>query len=333
MFRRLLALLLAACIATGCAVISLPIGLTRTPEMHEFTVKSADSWFTLDKILLLDLSGVISAESSGGLFGSTTNMLDDIQDALKFARKDKYIKAVILRINSPGGEVTASDIIYEQIRQFRQDLAKNNRPVVIYASILGEGASGAYYIAMAADKVYAHPTSITGAIGVVSSFPNLSGLAGKLGVQMRVIKSADKKDIGSMWREFLPDERAILQSTIDEMYQRFVTIVDDNRKNLDRDAVLKLADGRIYTARQALNAGLIDAIAYLDEVVKDAKQQAGITDAHIITYRRAAKFSGGLYSRANPAVPQSAPEVNVVQINAGDLLPLRKPGFYYLWLP
>jgi len=326
------ALAALAILAGGCAFVSVPLALSGTPDMREFVVQPARGMFTRNKILLLDLSGVISMEESGGLLRTRTSMVDDVQAALEKAREDGRIRAVILRIDSPGGEVTASDLIYAQLREFKRERARRGQPVVVTASILGEGASGGYYIALAADKIYAHPTSITGSIGVIATFPNLGPLAQKLGVQMRVLKSADKKDLGSMWRDFSAEERTILQGTIDGMYERFVGIVEENRPDLSREDVLRLADGRVYTAQQALEHQLIDGIAYLDEVVVKTREAAGLKDALIVTYRRESDFSGGLYSRLASAAPRT-PSVHLIEIHAGDLLPLRKPGFYYLWMP
>jgi len=334
--NRLIGLILLLFAAVGCAVITLPLGFSgRETRLQEFVIRPAKSRFVSDKILLLDISGSITGEASEGLLTESPSTLAEVRDVLDKAEKDKYLKAIVLRINSPGGEVTASDSIYEQIRRFKQKRLEDKKPVVVVASMLGLGASGAYYIALAADKIYAHPTNITGSIGVVAIFPKLADLTRKIGVDVRVLKSADKKDIGSMWRDFTPEERTILQQTIDEMYERFIRIVTENRPALRNiETVRRLADGRIYTATQALENHLIDDILYLDDVIERAKSQARISDASVVTYRRSATFRGGIYSRALPATPHASPQVNLLQINAdGIFAPLRQPGFYYLWMP
>ena len=332
--KRLLTILLVAAVANGCAIISIPLSLTRETKMREFSVRPAKGRLVTNKILLLDVSGVITAEPSSGLFSERPSMLADMRDALDMAAKDSRIKAIVLRVNSPGGEVTASDSIYEAIRRFKQERAQEKRPVVVVASLLGVGASGAYYISLAADKIYIAPTGITGSIGVIAMFPELAGLTRKIGVDVRVIKSADKKDIGSMWRDFTPEEQKILQQMVDELYNRFVDIVSRNRPGLSREQVRDLADGRIYTARQAREKGLVDDLLYLDDVIERAKSQAGISDAHVVTYRRLSDFQGGIYSRSSVAAPQPPPQVNLLQINADGLFaPWHQPGFYYLWMP
>jgi protease-4 len=137
-----------------------------------------------------------------------------------------------------------------------------------------------------------------------------------------------------MWRDFTDEEQKILQQSIDEMYERFIRIVAENRPALNVETVRRLADGRIYTAKQALDHHLIDDILYLDDVIEQAKSQSHVTDASVVTYRRTSNFRGGIYSRSAPAVPQAAPQVNLLQINANGLFgPLRQPGFYYLWMP
>jgi len=301
--------------------------------MREFVVTPPKHRLVMNKILLLDISGTITAEQRAGLFGHQSSTLADVRDVLDKAEKDRRIKAVILRIDSPGGEVTASDTIYEQIRRFKQQRLNSEQPVVVTASLLGQGTSGGYYIALAADEIYAHPTTITGAIGVAAIFPKLAGLTRKIGVDVRVIKSADKKDIGSMWRDFTPEEQKILQQMTDEMFERFVQVIDENRPRLDRETILRLADGRIYTARQALEHNLIDDIAYLDEVIEKTKSHADIRDAAIVTYRRTSQFRGGIYSRS-PVAPPAAAEVNLLQIDVGEVFESWwQPGFYYLWMP
>lgn len=341
MIHKLMILAVIVAIGNGCAIITIPSLFPREVEMREFMVQPAKSYLTRNKILLLDLSGIITDERHSSLFGEWPSTLADIRDALDKAQKDNRIKAVILRINSPGGEVTASDSIYNQVRLFKQRRAKEGGPVVVVASLQSMGTSGGYYIALAADEIYAHPTTITGAIGVVGIFPKLADLTRKIGVDVRVIKSADKKDMGSMWRDFTPDEQSILQRMIDEMFDRFALIVAENR-SLTSETVRRLADGRIYTARQALGNRLIDGISYLDDVIERTKQLAHLADARVVTYRRASEFSGGIYSRSSINDPlsrarselQTAPQVNLLQINADGLFgPSRLPGFYYLWMP
>lgn len=331
---RVLAATFLAVFAAGCGALSIPVSSPPGTELREYVVHPAGSRLTKAKILLIDISGLITGGETSGLLGTGSSTVADVRDALKKARKDQRVEAVIVRIDSRGGEVTASDAVYEEIRRFKKDRADAKNPVPVIASIVGMGASGGYYVALAADKIYAYPTSVTGSIGVIATFPNLAGLTSKIGVTMRVIKSADKKDSGSLWRDFTPEERKILQAIIDEMYERFVGLVAENRPELDRDAVLRLADGRIYTGSQALANKLIDGIAYFDEVVEKTKTAADLKDASVVTYRRTSNLRVGLYAKSPDPTPQAAPQVNLVQIDGKGLLdPPRRAGFYYLWAP
>src|SRR5262249_53189937 len=153
---------------------------------------------------------------------------------------------VLLRINSPGGEVTASDLIYHELMEF-----KKSEKVPVVAVILDEGASGAYYIASAADIIFAQPTAVVGSIGVILQTFHIAGLFEKIGVETMPIKSAEKKDILSPFRARSPEEKAILQHVVDDLYQRFLEVVLARPTAPSREELLKVADGRIVTAAEA----------------------------------------------------------------------------------
>ncbi|OGL46983.1 MAG: signal peptidase, partial [Candidatus Schekmanbacteria bacterium RBG_16_38_10] len=220
-----------------------------------------------DKILMIDISGIISEAGGSGVSGlfSNEDMVASIKEQLEKAKEDNRIKAVILRINSPGGTVTASDIIYNEIKKFKEE-----NDIKIISCMMDVGASGAYYIAMASDVVIAHPTALTGSIGVIFENFNVEGLFNKLGIKDASIKSGDKKDIGSPFRAITEEEKEILQEVNDNLYQRFFDVVYEGREELDRDDVKRLADGRIYSAEQALEEKLIDKIGYLDDAIEVA---------------------------------------------------------------
>ncbi len=332
--KRTIAAVLLAAASTGCAVFQVSLPGMRQERLREFVVQPARYFYTTDKILMLNLSGPITAEASSGLFSEQSSMLAEVREVLDRAERDSDIKALILRIDSPGGEVTASDAVYEQIRRFRKKCEVKKRSMPVQASILGTGTSGAYYVALAADKIFAHPTAVTGSIGVVATFPKLYGLTQKIGVDFQVIKSGEKKDLGSMWRAMTPEEQEIMQQMIGELFDRFVELIAENRPGLDREKVRRLSDGRIYTARQAVEHKLIDGIAYLDDVIESTKKAAGIKDAAVVTYRRASEFTGGIYSKRPFDAPEVLSQINLLQINAQGLFgPWRQPGFYYLWMP
>jgi protease-4 len=278
------------------------------------------------KLLLVDVTGFISEKESDGsrLEREKPSTVSQMKEALQKAEKDENIAGVILRINSPGGTITASDIIHHEINGF-----KNRRKVPVYACITGIGTSGAYYIATASDMIFANPTAITGSIGVLLLHFNVEGLMDKIGVTEDTIKSGPKKDIMSPFRASTPEEQQILQDIIDRLAGRFVEVVLARHGNrLDRQEVKKLADGRIFTAEQARAAGLIDRVGYLDDTIEDMKKSRGLKEAKIITYYRPGSYKASIY--AGP-VSDAATEINLIKINADGMEMLSTPQFLYLW--
>jgi protease IV len=326
---QLLILITAAILLQSCAIVVFPGLRSRKSNFEEIEVKEARGWFTINKVLLVDISGILTSEGHSGLLGSKINNVDELKEILKKAEKDPSIKALVLRINSPGGGITASDIMYHELMEFKKSTGK-----IIIAEMMGVAASGGYYISMATDKVLAHPTTVTGSIGVISIFPKIEDLANKIGVNMRVIKSGSKKDIGSLWRDFDPEEREILQSLIDEYYEKFLDIIALNRTNLERDKIRELADGRIFTAKQALDSGLIDGIAYLDDAINMAMQDAGVKDASVVMYKRSMDYRENIYSMGDfTGKASNDTQIGLINLNLEGLSPYSGPRFMYLWLP
>jgi protease-4 len=245
-----------------------------------------------------------------------------VREELRKAEKDDRVRALIVRINSPGGTITASDVLYHEILDF-----KVRRKVPVIAAIMDVGASGGYYAALAADTIVANPTTVTGSIGVVMVTVNAQGLLEKIGVAPITIKSGPMKDAGSPFRSLTEPERAVFQSIIDEMYGRFVGLIVQSRK-LPEDRVRALADGRVYTADQALRLGLVDRIGYLEDAVALARERAGLTEARVVMYRRPKEYRANIYS-ATPA-PATA-ESTLAQFAA--VLGGGGPRFLYLWWP
>ncbi len=192
----------------------------------------------------------------------------DTIDELTDYVKDSSIKAIVLRIDSPGGAVAPSQEIYEEVRK----AAVKKKIVVSMGSV---AASGGYYIASAATRIVANPGTLTGSIGVIMEIPNLSGLMNKVGVKTEVIKSGKHKDMASVFRGIGTEEREILQSALDNVHEQFIRAVSEGRKMLIDD-VRKIADGRIFTGEQARKAGLVDDLGNLEDAVKTAAKLAGI---------------------------------------------------------
>lgn len=275
------------------------------------------------KVLLLDISGMISSEGKEG-FVPAPGLIARIKEQLTKAAQDDQVKAVVLRINTPGGTVTASDIIYHELKTF-----KTSRKVPIVASIMDMGTSGGYYIAAAADAVLAHPSSVTGSIGVIMLTVNARGLLEKVGVEATAVTSGPRKDMGSPFRMMTSEERTIFQGLIDSFYQRFLTIVQEGRPNLQMEQIKKLADGRIYTGEQAKAAGLVDDIGYLEDAIELAKKKAQITEARVVTYRRPGEYSHNVYSKLLAPGPLAGlADMDVMAFIRGGA-----PQFMYLWMP
>ena len=318
----LLLLATAAATLTGC--ISFDLDSLLRNELEEITLEKPPR-STDDKILVIDIGGMIGSGDGGWFVGRVCSPAH-VKAVLKHAEADEDVKALLLRIDSPGGRVTETDLIYHEIREYAERTG-----VPVYAAIVTLGCSGGYYIAMAADKVYAEPTAVTGSIGVMMILPKFKGLAGKIGYEHEIIKSGAMKDMGNPLRDMSDEERDVMQNVVDSLHTRFVDIVAENRKTLgDRDRLKELADGRIYTADQAKEAGLIDAVCHVDGVLADLRKQAGLERARVVMYAYSDNPDTNLYSpaKSDPGLP--APLVNV---SLPDLPLSNTAGFFYLWMP
>jgi protease-4 len=300
----------------GCSVVSIDL-TPRVRPLEESTLEGSGS----GKVLLIDLSGVLAEEPIFTLESRPqVPLLARIREELKKAEDDDQVRAVVLRINSPGGTVTASDILYHEVMSF-----KARRKIPVVACILDVGASGGYYVALAADRIVAHPTTVTGSIGVLMLTVNASGLLEKIGVSASYVKSGDFKDMGSPFRGLRPEERALFQDLIDRFYGRFVELVAQSRK-MDEARVRAFADGRIYTAGEALSLGLIDQIGYLEEAIAAARTAAGLTEAKVVTYHRPRQYRATIYSAADTPGPTASLSDLARMVVSG-------PKFLYLWWP
>ena len=319
--HRAHALALAGLLAlSGCSLVTLDFQPKIRP-LEEETVEGKGS----SKILLLDLSGVLSEDLPSVSLGAPpprVPLLARVREELQKAEKDDRVRALIVRINSPGGTITASDVLYHELLAF-----KERRKVPVIAAIMDVGASGGYYAALAADTIVANPTTVTGSIGVVMVTVNARGLLEKIGVAPLAIKSGPMKDAGSPFRALTEPERAVFQSIIDEMYGRFVGLIVKARK-LPEDRVRAAADGRVYTAEQALRLGLVDRIGYLEDVVALAKERAGLSDARVVMYHRPKEYRANIYSATpTPSTAESTLAQFAAALGGGG------PRFLYLWWP
>lgn len=249
---------------------------TVTKKLAEVVVEGSGE----DKIVIIPIKGVITAQSTKNMLLETPSMIENVKKQLDQAREDNRVKAVILDIDSPGGGITASDIIYKEVLAFKEITGK--KVIVIMRDV---AASGAYYISAAADRIIAHPTTITGSIGVIMPLVNLADLAKKYGIAVTSIKSGDMKDIGSPFKEMSDGERKVLDGIVEEMYTRFLQIISDGR-GMKIEEVRKLADGRIFTGSQAVENGLVDQLGYIEDTISVAKEMSGLEEAKVIRYKR-----------------------------------------------
>ncbi len=278
-------LLVGACAATGLLVSAGAAGYTLVRGT------SARSGFG-NAVGVLHLEGAVTSGAPYGRSGITPERVDAL---LAQAAADPTIQAVVVAINSPGGSVVASDRIYQALRAFE-------KPVVIW---MGEtAASGGYYIACGGDLIVAHPDSLTGSIGVISQFITAEELLQKVGVDVVVITSGPRKDIGSPFRQMTEEEQALWQEIIGQVYEDFVQVVAKAR-DMSPEQVRELADGRVYTGRQAFEAGLVDELGTLDDAILTAAELGGIEgEPRVVILRASPSLSDLLVGmRSSSALP------------------------------
>lgn len=226
-------------------------------------------------VVHLALSGdQLSLGSIGGRVG-LVEVLGDISESesvveqLERLGRDPSVHAIVVRIDSPGGGVAASQEIYEAVQKVR----KLDKPVV--ASLAGVAASGGYYVACAADTIVSNPGTLTGSIGVIMSFPNTEELFRKVGIKLEVIKTGQFKDVGSIWRPMTDEERELLQGVLTNVYDQFVDAIAEGR-GMSRDRILPYADGRVFSGDQAQEYGFVDVLGDLDDAIDIAGELGGI---------------------------------------------------------
>lgn len=320
---RLSAVLTVLCLLlSGCITPQVKLFSNSREPLQEFTLEGTGQ----SKILVVSIRGLISDAPRESFLRSRVSMVQEIVSQLHKAEKDATIKGLILQVDSPGGFVTASDVLYHEVVRFKQKTAAK-----VVAAMLDVATSGAYYVALAADCIVAHPTTVTGSVGVVFVQPKVGGLMKKIGLAMEVDKSGANKDMGSPFRASSPAERQIVQHLIDEFAGRFLTLAA-TRRCLGRKALSDIASGRVYSAREALRIGLVDRIGYLEDAVVKVKQLAGLpAAARVIVYRRNQYPDDTLYNTA--AARSGAEPPRMVAVDFPDFMTSLPVGFYYLWLP
>ena len=264
-----------------------------------------------NKVVRIQLTGVIMRGERERLFGTGPDMVESILLQILAARNDPSVKAILLEVDSPGGAVTPSDEIYAALERFRQ--SAEGRKVVVFIRDLG--ASGAYYAAMAGDVIIAEPTAIVGSVGVIMQSLNMKELGDKIGLRSVTIASGDNKDMLNPLKEINPRHVEMLQGLVDEMQDRFASIVVASRGLENRD----LLDGRVFTAQQALGYRLIDRVGYWPEAVEELKGLLGVDQVYMVRY---VEKQGFLEAFLNAKAPR-LPGLNAVE----------SPRLLYQWKP
>ncbi len=311
----------ALLLLTGCILYSpIDLGSLGSPGPLRETVVMGTAG---PKIVLVEISGVISDEAQRSTLGigQRQSLVAETKSVLELAADDDQVAAILLRIDSPGGSVTASDTIYHELLTWKNEKKK---PVVAFFN--GMSTSGAYYLAMAADHLVAHPASVTGSIGVIMPGISIEGLMEKYGVADQTLTSGPYKDAGSILRDMRPEEKKQLQSVIDDLYTRFTDVVAAGRPALDKAKIHTLADGRVYSAPQALAAGLVDQLGYLEDAVAQVEKRAGVSEAQVVVYTRGSSAPENVYSQP-PNLSLESLQLALLELRRAQL----HPGFYYLW--
>lgn len=324
-------LLSVSVVLVGCGPTTFVVGLSPgNQELVSTVIEEADGR-TRDRVAVIDVSGMIMNGRTPGLLQQGENPVSRFREELDEARDDKHIKAVVLRLNTPGGAVTATDMMYRDLQLFKEQTGK---PVVVL--MMDVAASGGYYLSCAGDHVIAYPTTVTASIGVIIQTMSLQPALARIGIETDAITSGPNKDAGSPLSAPNENHRAVFQQVVDEMYASFTDVVRQARPDISKEDFAEVTDGRIVTGKRAHEVGLIDQLGDLDDAFAKAKSLAGISDASMIRYHRVLEYVGSPYAAVPGRSEASAggAQVNLFQLNlGGGLGAMAEPGFYYVWLP
>ncbi len=317
-------LLMCLLLVSGCgptAFVIKPVKMDQSLE--ERVIQQDEGWFIQNKVAVIDVDGIMMNRPTSGLFTSGENPVSLFVEKLDKAKADQNVKAVVLRLNTPGGTVAASDMMYQSLLQFRQETKK---PVV--ACMLDVAASGGYYLACGCDGIVAGPGTVTGSIGTIMQTVSFEGIMNKLGIQAEAIKSGELKDIGSPFENLDDKERAVLQGIIDQFYQQFLAVVKKGRAGkIPEGRLEELADGRVFTGRDAQKECLVDRIGYPDDAIKWAKMLSGLEKTKVVIYHRPIHYKPNVYGSATLESGVGA----LVNVELPDWLQSSGLRFLYLW--
>ncbi|HHO75945.1 MAG TPA: signal peptide peptidase SppA [Deltaproteobacteria bacterium] len=271
----------------GCAFVSVDLGNLMEIKPFEERVLQPGS---KDKVLVIEILGVIRTTASRDILTPKQGTLERIDAVIEKASRDKNIKGIILRIDSPGGGYTASDLVYKKIESF-----KNTQGVPVVACITDSGTSGAYMVALSADHIVALPSAVVGNVGVILPSISLEGLMEKLGIDNQTITSGKFKDTGNPLRDMSEEDRDILTDIVMEFQRNFLQRVTEKRPVTEEDLAI-ISDGRVMTSTVGMKYHVIDEVGYFEEALARIESLADIEKPSVIIYRRESENKGGFYS-------------------------------------
>lgn len=331
--QRILSLAIVVCLSAACRLQPLRVAATAKVTTEMPPVADAGRVVAMPLrhrapagspvVAVIDVDGLLVNSDLTGLYSLGENPVSLFRERLDAAAADPCVRAVVVRINSPGGGVTATDIMWHDLNAFKQ---RTRLPIV--ASLMDVAAGGGYYLATAADYVMAHPTTVTGGIGVILNVYNMQDAMAQFNILAAPVKSGEHIDLGTPIKPLEPEQQALLQSMCDEFHARFRDVVRQHRPEVDPNDASNF-DGRVFTARQAQARKLIDAIGYLDDAVAAARQQAGLAQARVVFYHRRNDRPHSPYA-ITPNVPMQG---NLLPLSIPGLDRSRLPSFLYLWQP
>lgn len=310
----------------GCGPRAFHVEMVPTNRsLSETQIQKAPGWFVSDKIAVIDMDGLMINGRKGRFMRTGDNPVSLFLEKLDKAAADPGVKAVVLRLNSPGGTVTASDIMHHRLLEFKR---KTGKPVV--ACVVGLGCSGAYYLACGSDGIMTQPSAVTGNIGTIFQTFSVAGTMRMLGIKTVAIKSGELKDMASPLHDLSEAEREVLEGVIQELYEQFLAVVDQGRPGLSAQKIRELADGRVYTAKQALANGLVDKIGYLNDAIEWAKEMASVERAKVVIYHRPSSYKPNAYGSATTSMEGPG---SLINIDLPAWMASGESQFLYLWQP
>lgn len=320
----------------GCGNLTFTVGVgsgareLTTSEVH------AEPGAGDQRIAIIDVSGMILNANRPGLLSEGENPVALLDEQLNKAHHDSDVKAVILRINTPGGTVTATDVMYRQVMRFKQ---QSKKPVVIQQMDIA--TSGGYYLSCAGDHIVAYPSTITGSIGVIIQTMSFKPALDRWGIATEALTSGKNKAAGSPLGTLTDEHRAVLQELVNDFYARFTATVRAARPEIPQDRFADVTDGRVFSGEDALALGLVDELGDLYAAHAKAKELANIKKANMVIYHRPLTYVASPYaaapmneaSSASSKAAQGGTQINMLQLNLPEMPGGASVGFYYLWQP